>query len=265
MMKDLKILLPVIFFGFAFLVFNNCQIKNDGPVSQNIIAGQIFSDSVSEFIVKVVYENGAEPYTGTIGLSGNDTWDITKTSYTALFQNHPGRVITVPNSLAGFTLVADQGKTSWTAIELINLGSSVSPISTVTSNKATVTIIFVNGTYQGNSGVLGVHFSGYNFAFVFKDVVTSVGGTGADQRYVEQATVVHELGHLIGLVNNGVPLTTNYEDTAHPRHSGNSNCVMYWSVEASTSILGFLTNTILTNRLNLFEAEVLNDGRAYHP
>ena len=145
------------------------------------------------------------------------------------------------------------------------MGISVSPTSVVTGNKATVTVIFLNGLYEGNPKILGVHFSGYGFAFVFKDVVASVGGTAADQRYVEQGTVVHELGHVIGFVNNGVPLTTNYEDSAHLRHSANTNCVMYWTVESANTILGFLTNTILANRMNLFETEVLADGRAYHP
>lgn len=258
----------VIIIAFAVLIFNSCQnTNNDGSnaQAQNNLARQIFLDSNNEFIVKVVYEVGATPYTGNIGLTANDTWDITQSSYQAIFQNHAGRVITVPKTVGAFTQISDQGKTTWTALELITLGGSVSPATVVASNKATVTVIFVNGLYQGNSGILGVHFSGYGFAFIFKDVVTSVGGTAIDQRYVEQGTTVHELGHVIGLVNNGVPLASSYEDQTHPRHSSNSNCVMYWTVESSSAILGFLTNNILANRLNLFEAEVLNDARAYHP
>ncbi len=250
------------------LLFYSCQNTTDnGPntEAQNSLVRQIFLDSNNEFIVKVVYEVGATPYAGTIGITANDTWDITQSSYQAIFQNHVGRVITVPKTVGAFTQITDQGKATWTASELIALGMSVSPGQVVTNNKVTVAIIFVNGLYEGNSGILGVHFSGQGFAFVFKDVVTSAGGTAIDQRYVEQATAVHELGHVIGLVNNGVPLTTSYEDPSHPRHSSNSNCVMYWSVESSSAILGFLTNNILANRLNLFEAEVLNDARAYHP
>lgn len=251
----------------AILFFDSCQnaTNNDSNTqAQNNLARQIFLDSNNEFIVKVVYEIGATPYTGTIGLTTNETWDITQSSYQAIFQNHVGRVITVPKTVGAFTQISDQGKTTWTASELIALGASVSPDTVVTNNKATVTVVFVNGLFEGNSGILGVHFSGYSFAFVFKDVVTSVGGTPIDQRYVEQGTIVHELGHVIGFVNNGVPLTSNYHDQAHPKHSLNSNCVMYWTVESSSTILGFLTNTILANRLNLFEAEVLNDAGACH-
>lgn len=251
-----------------FLLFSACTNSSDKTTNnetQNNQVRQIFSDTNTEFTIKVAFEVGATPNTGAIGLTANDTWDITKTSYQALFQNHTGRLITVPNTVGAFTQIADQAKTTWTSLELITLGQSVSPAVPVVSNKATVAIIFVNGTYLGNQNILGIHFSGYGFAFVFKDVVTSVGGTSIDQKYVEQGTVVHEIGHVIGLVNNGVPLTSSHEDAAHPRHSSNSNCIMYWTVESSNSILSFLTNNILANRLNLFEVEVLNDARAYHP
>ncbi len=266
--KLTKGIFAIIAVGTTLLFFNNCENLNDPnstPQAQVSLSRQIFSDLTTEFIVKVVYEVGATPYTGNIGITANDTWDITKSSFQAVFQNHTGRVITVPSLASGFTQIPDKSKTSWTTSELIALGTSVSPASLVTNNKATVTVIFLNGLFEGNTGTLGVHFSGYGFAFVFKDVVAGVGGTAADQRYVEQATVVHEIGHLIGLVNNGVPLTSSYEDPAHLRHSTNTSCVMYWTVESSTTILSFLTNNILAARLNLFEAEALNDGRAYHP
>lgn len=264
----LKSISAVVAVAAAVLFFTNCENLNDPdstPQAQVSISRQIFSDLTTEFIVKVVYEVGATPYTGNIGITANDTWDITKSSFQAVFQNHTGRVITVPSLASGFTQIPDKLKTSWTTSELIALGTSVSPATLVTSNKATVTVIFLNGLFEGNAGTLGVHFSGYGFAFIFKDVIAGVGGTAADQRYVEQATVVHEIGHLIGFVNNGVPLTSSYEDSAHLRHSTNTSCVMYWSVESSTTILSSLTNSILAARLNLFEAEPLNDGRAFHP
>ncbi len=266
-MKNIFKYAALIAVASAALIFNSCQNTGTGPVpqAQSSQAREIFQDSTNEFIVKVVYEAGATPYTGSIGLTANDTWDITQASYLAAFQNHTGRVVTIPKTVGAFTQIPDQAKANWSATELIDLGTSVSPPAVVANNKATVTVIFLNGLYDGNSGILGVHFSGYGFAFVFKDVVSSVGGTPIDQRYVEQTTTVHELAHAIGLVNNGVPLTSAYEDQTHPRHSANSNCVMYWSVESSSAILSFLTNNILTNRLNLFEAEVLNDARSYHP
>ena len=254
-------------FLLAFVFFSSSCTKDtntSSPVQQTEIARSIFSDSVTNFKVNVFYEIGAEPYVGNIGLTANSTWSITQNSYQALFQNHTARTITVPLILGGMTSVPVQNKSNWTSGELIALGQSLAPALSF-ANRINVTVVFVKGLYDGNSGILGIHFSNYPFAFVFKDVVTSVGGTSTDQRYVEQATTVHELGHVVGFTNNGVPLQTNYEDAVHPRHSTNSNCVMYWAVESSSSILSNLTGVIVGNSTNLFGSETLNDGRNYHP
>ena len=56
----------------ALLVFNNCEniaVEGSVPDSQVSLSQSIFSDSNNEFIVKVVYEVGATPYTGTITMS----------------------------------------------------------------------------------------------------------------------------------------------------------------------------------------------------
>jgi hypothetical protein len=45
--------------------------------------------------------------------------------------------------------------------------------------------------------------------------------------FVEQATVVHEFGHLAGLVDNGVPMVSPHLDPEHAKHCTNEVCVMY--------------------------------------
>ncbi len=49
---------------------------------------------------------------------------------------------------------------------------------------------------------------------------------------------LHEVGHTIGLVNNGLPLSTPHEDPAHARHDLEPGCVMYYAYEASSGIGG---------------------------
>ncbi len=231
---------------------------------QQSITNSIFADAITNFKVNVVYEVGATPYTGNLDLALNDTWSITRDSYAALFQNHVGRTLTIPTMVNQMTQIADQNHLVWTTDELLNLGK-MNALTLIVGSQINVSVIFLNGTYQGNSSILGVHFTGNPFVFIFKDVVISAGGTSTDQRYVEQATVVHEIGHAVGLVNNGLPMVSSHEDGAHAKHSIDNQCVMYWSVESSTSILSGLNHFILAGQLNLFAADSLADGRAYHP
>ncbi len=249
----------------SLVLGNGCQSSMDNQAAaQWTITKNTFSDSVTEFKLNVFYEVGASPYVGNIGLTTNQTWDITKSSYQALFQNHPGRTVTVPSTLAQMTQIPDVGRSVWSSNTLISLAEQYVPAQ-VSGTQINMSVIFLNGTFEGNSNILGVHLRGHQFSFVFKDVVVTTGGDSVSQRYVEQATVVHELGHSIGLVDNGLPMAVNHEDSSHTHHTTNSNCVMYWTVDSRSSILASLSNFILANQLNLFGPESLADGRAYHP
>lgn len=265
-------LLTSLLFGMAslFLVLflGSCG-SEDGAGSeaiQNEITASIFSDSVTEFRVQVFYETGAAPREGPmsgIGSSG-DVWDVTEASYQALFSEHTQRSIRVPKVLSEMTEINDQDKSSWSTEELVSLGESLTG-EAVENNIAQIAVIFVEGTLGGNNSILGVHVTGTPFCFVFKDVAESVGGTDKQQEYVEQATVVHEIGHTIGLVNNGIPMVENHEDQEHQKHTTNEDGVMYWAVESSDQILDALLDAISGSDLNLFGNESLSDARSYHP
>lgn len=47
----------------------------------------------------------------------------------------------------------------------------------------------------------------------------------------ERAVLLHEFGHLMGLVNCGTPCQTDHQerDPAHRPHCRNEKCIMYWS------------------------------------
>lgn len=242
---------------------NEKSFIQSSPTSNKVNAN-LFSDSLLIFKVHVFYESGATPYVDNLGLTSNPAWGITKASFQALFQNHPGRTVSVPTTLAQMTQIGDQGKTIWSTTELLTLGNQLAP-DLIQGTQGNLSVIFLNGTFNGNNNILGVNFSGFPFSFVFKDIVVGAGGDSVGQRYVEQATVVHELGHAIGLVNNGLPMVSSHEDGAHARHSSDSNCVMYWMVESKDTILSSLTNMMLGKELNLFGPQSLQDGRSYHP
>ena len=234
------------------------------PENQAGIAAANFSPDVTDFSIDVIYEQGAEPYTGTLNLSISDTWEVTRRSFTDLFQHHAGRSITVPSVLEEMTQIEDNGVTNWTVAELVELGRAVAP-ALVDGAQVRPAIIFVSGMLGTRDNVLGVHISNTHFAFVFKDIVRDQGGNDTSQKYIEQATVIHEIGHAIGLVNNGVPLASTHEDTERPHHTMNSDGVMYFAVESGNGALEFATNLILGSRTSLFGPESLLDAQSYMP
>lgn len=102
------------------------------------------------------------------------------------------------------------------------------------SRQAGLYVEVLSGTFQdpstpGDDGdTVGLSFDASAFA-VFVDHVPS-GTLGLTRADYEEAVVVHELGHLYGLVD----LTGHgafHEDPDHPGHSANKGSVMYWAIE----------------------------------
>jgi hypothetical protein len=81
---------------------------------------------------------------------------------------------------------------------------------------------FYSGTSTGHGVALGVAYAATGIG-MFKDYIDFYGGT------TEKQVIVHEAGHNLGLVNNGIPMQTAHEDTQHPHHDVRDSCVMYWS------------------------------------
>lgn len=213
-----------------------------------------------EIRVKVFYEEGAQPYTEGIGEI--KIWNLLELNLKALFE---GRHITVnvPKELSEMTKLVGQEKMSWTPTQVLELDQNTSLPAPVGSN--TFHIYFLKGRAAENAHIIGYHITGSKVLVVFKDVITSMG-LGLDQlvpRYVEQATLVHEMGHAIGLVNNGLPMVSPHQDHAHGAHCDNPNCVMYYSNEGSSSMLKFANKIISEMSVIMFGPKCLNDARSF--
>lgn len=122
-------------------------------------------------------------------------------------------------------------------------------------------VLYLNGRHEEDSGegrILGVHYDHASIA-IFKDSIDRSGGLlglNLNAADVEKAVLVHEFGHAIGLVNNGLEMQRDHEDEDHPKHSSNQESVMYWAVENTLGLPG------LDRIPNNFDPDDVADTRA---
>ncbi|PJZ69758.1 hypothetical protein CH373_11040 [Leptospira perolatii] len=226
----------------------------------------VYFSSVRNVFVSVYYETGAEPETSSI-LVGVSNWQITIDNLNAAFSNRGYTVsVFVPTTLSEMTEITPENQATWTIPEILSLAAKYQTATSDYTN-ARFFLAFVKG-YLDNNGspnpnVVGVNISGTPVTIVFKDVVNS-SFTLLQKPRAEQITVVHELGHALGMVNNGVPMVSSHQDVANGHHCSNSTCGMYYSVEGSTG-LGTFTNAFDDNARVIFKNECLEDFRNFKP
>ena len=119
---------------------------------------------------------------------------------------------------------------SYTLEEIIELESS-ERTEFKEGNTFVVHILYLNGEYSDNSQALGIAYSGTSFV-MFKEKIEDASFLLISSKDIEKAVIVHEFGHLLGLVNKGYQSPHDHEDPDHPHHSNNEESVMYWAIES---------------------------------
>ena len=116
-------------------------------------------------------------------------------------------------------------------------------------------ILYLNGEYQDNDKTLGLAYTGSSFV-LFKEKIEDASFLLISSTDIEKSVIVHEFGHLLGLINNGYQSPHDHEDPQHPNHSNNEESVMYWAIESQD-----IGNQISGEPPNEFDADDLDDLR----
>lgn len=132
----------------------------------------------------------------------------------------------------------------WTGYEVGELIDKTYDLR-VPDRTAKVHVLFVDGGFQADSNgsrVLGLAWN-YQNIVLFKDNIMA-GCQLNDEKHdaklmkrfcekAEKSVWIHEFGHVIGLVDAGLKMTTDHLDEEHGKHCSNKNCVMYWQHRSS--------------------------------
>ena len=151
-------------------------------------------------------------------------------------------LLTILDKPGGITVVRDEDlpvngpDRMWTFAELQTLAEERFG-GEVADGAATFHTLWLDGTYE-EPNVLGIAWAN-RYLVIFSDRIDL--GCRRPVPALEEALCAegevaiwtHEVGHVIGLVNNGVPMVVDHEDAENPRHTSDEDGVMYWAYEGA--------------------------------
>lgn len=128
-------------------------------------------------------------------------------------------------------------------------------------NVLTLYILFIDGNYSTDTSTaltLGVSYRNTS-CVVFEKSVQLLSNSVNEPSRVDLETIVilHETGHLLGLVDLGSPMQNEHIDEAHGKHCDNENCLMFWETENRT-----MTQPMTSGNIPGLDANCLADLRA---
>jgi hypothetical protein len=168
-------------------------------------------------------------------------------NFLSTYLNKPGGVNVT------LTPVSTVGAATVTLDEIVTFENKNRTIYTV-GNSIAIWILFADADYSVKD-VGGVSFWNTSMVIFEKTIQAKTGGIGqASQVKVESGTLMHEMGHLLGLVNLGTPMVKAHEDASHMSHCSNTGCLMYYATQTS----GLMNS----NSLPSLDADCVNDLRA---
>lgn len=93
-----------------------------------------------------------------------------------------------------------------------------------------VYLLYTNGAYV-NPKILGMAYQNTSAVIFGKLIKAHSGKIGQPNRTKLETTVLlHEMGHLLGLINKGSDMQSDHQDDNHESHCSNKNCLMYYAI-----------------------------------
>ncbi len=207
------------------------------------------AESHSKLLIEIQYADGFKPTQQAID---------SLVSFLNRRLNKPDGISVVMES------IADPGESPYT-IDQVDSLEQKNRTKFNSGNTIAAYMLFLDGSSSEDtpkSKVLGEAYFNTSMVFYEKSIVSSSGGFGQPSRAILEAAVMrHEFGHNLGLVNLGTSMVVNHEDTSHPHHCDNKNCLMYWSVNTSNFVGNLAGGTIPQLDQNCLDDLQANEGK----
>lgn len=241
------------------LSISSCKDDDAGVVPEEDFVSDFYANA-SSLTIQVAYEEGASPF---IKYNTTDAWNVCRQNIIDLLAPR-GISVSVPIKLNEMTSLGVLEQNNYTRENVESLASDIQQYTNKTADKGIV-IIFLDGYYikdgKPESRILGINLNGTPLLAVFKPVVESASNSKAEQALIEQSTIVHEIGHALGLVNNGVRATSAHHDAEHGAHCTNTKCVMYWQ-NGGAEVQQFIQPLLVNGSVELFGNQCKTDIKA---
>jgi hypothetical protein len=186
------------------------------------------TDSHDKMVLEIDYEAGYKP----------------ETSSTDLLKQRIGEVCSFSKGISlEFTETdfADVG--TWSADDVREQGWANKQDDPTNGKTLRWQLIFPAETNEDDN-VLGVAVDASTIA-IFGESVDGAAGflNRPSAEDVENSVIVHEIGHLLGLVNLVYTSPADHESSDNPGHSNNEDSVMYWAIE-SVTVANFISGDL---------------------
>lgn len=207
----------------ALVPLTGCFSLQDTPLEQRGVPGGLTlacldGSTYTRMVVEIDHASGHRPEDSTIQLIRQRLVDVC---------DKPDG-ITVEVELTDFEL-----SDGWTADDIRAEGLRTRAAAPRDGDTLRWHLLFPAG-HHASDGVLG---QAVNAATVAVFQATIQDAENLLQRpsweQMEGSVAVHEVGHLLGLVNLVYTSPRAHEDGSHPGHSNNDESVMYWAVETA--------------------------------
>ncbi len=213
----------VVIIGSIFLssVITSCQkerFEDQDYKTLGTSANDFLSEkSFTSMKVQISYMPGSEPADSSLDYFSQ---------FLNLYLNKPGGITVFKKPIVA------SGKSSLTLKEIVSIENKNR--FSFTAGREINAHILITDTYYSTKDILATSYWNTSYVIFGKTLNDFSGGAGQVSKLrLMTLLLCHEMGHLLGLVNQGTAMVTNHQDVAHGAHCDNMNCLMNFGIQTT--------------------------------